>query len=76
MEYFNFFCAHMIDSYFFRFWPLVALVSIFGHPHTYIWNQLDEFYQMSTKNRDSIFEPQKREHPKYESYSIDGRLTP
>ena len=41
--------------YFFRFWPLVALVSIFGHPHTYIWNQLDEFYQMSTKNRDSIY---------------------
>ena len=41
--------------FFFRFWPLVALVSIFGHPHAYIRNQLDEFYQMSTKNRDSIY---------------------
>ena len=51
--------------FFFRFWPLVALVSTFGHSHVYIRNQLDEFYQMSTKNRDSIFEPQKREHPSH-----------
>ena len=33
---------------FFYFPPLVALVSIFRHAHAYIWNQLDEFYQMST----------------------------
>ena len=36
------------NSMFFNYLPLVALVSTFGQPHTYIWNQLDKFYLIST----------------------------
>ena len=51
--------------------PFLGLVATFRHPHVNIWNQLDEIFQMSTKNRDFIFEPPKRGHPSHGVHDMD-----